>query len=211
MVLTSFLTALLRASRRSGWRRGDMPHRLRACAAQGRSAEGQARRGRSRPRPARSRQTSPVSRGPVSVCIASTAYDSGSTLLTTSRTRAAGPRGDEQAAQQDLRDHHRRHELHGLELGLREGARRTGRARAEHGVGDRDDRRATRPGPARRCRAAPTLRRDGERRCTAATRPKASGVADRGSRACPSASPAAVRGCRWSARAASSRWSPGTS
>ena len=46
--------------------------------------------------------------------------------------------GHEQAAQEDLREDERGHELHGLELGLRERAHEEPERRSEHGVGDRD-------------------------------------------------------------------------
>ena len=116
--------------------------------------------------------------------------------------------GDEQAAQQDLRDDDQRHELDGLELGLREGA---------------DEVRAPCPAPRRPPRPAqqPDRALDVEAEQADATATASSAGRRRpgrtprrsraGSRACPSASPAAARGCRWSARAAWSRWSRGTS
>ena len=47
--------------------------------------------------------------------------------------------GDEESAQQDLRDDDQRHELDGLELGRRERADEQAQRRTEHGVDDRDD------------------------------------------------------------------------
>ena len=83
--------------------------------------------------------------------MASTAYDSGSTSLTASSTRAARSRGTNSPHSRICGSTISRHELDGLELGAREGADEQAEGRAEHGVGDRDD--DEQPDRARRRRA----------------------------------------------------------
>ena len=152
--------------------------RLRGTPAQGRRAEGERRqrerrrrsRGRARPRRSRRWWSGAASRRRRS--------DSGSTLLTASRTAGSCVAGHEQPAQQDLRDHDQRHELHGLELGLREGADEQAERGAEHGVGDRDHGRAARPGPATSRPSSPTLSATASADWTAATSAEREGVAD---------------------------------
>ena len=75
----------------------------------------------------------------VTDCIASTAYDSGSRSEMACRNGGQLVPGDEEPAQQDLRYHDQRHELHGLELRARERADEQPERGAENGVGDRDD------------------------------------------------------------------------
>ena len=158
----------------------------------------------------RSCQTWAVSVPRVRWVIASTAYESGSTLLTASSTPGSVSRGDEQPAQQDLREDDQRQELDGLELGPREGADEQAERRAEDGVGHRDQ--AEQPDRALDVEAEqPDAHRDREQRLERRRRGRTRGRTRAGSRACPSASRAAARACRWSARAAWSRWSRGTS
>ena len=119
----------------------------------------------------------------------------GSRLLTACSTVGHRVARDEQAAQQDLRDHEQRHELHGLELGLRERADQEPERRAEDRVDDRDQPEQ----PDRADDVEPEhadAERDRERRLDRGDQAERDGVPDRGSRACPSASPAAARGCR---------------
>ena len=75
----------------------------------------------------------------VTDCIASTAYDSGRTSeIRLQDARQRVPR-DEQPAQEELREHERGHELHGLELRAGERARQQAERRAEQRVDDGDD------------------------------------------------------------------------
>ena len=115
----------------------------------------------------------------------------------------------EQPAQQDLRDHQQRHELHRLELG-----RANAQTNSPSAVPSTASATATttsiQTGPATSRPSRPTL--SAPRAPTGPRRPaRRRARSRRGSRPCRSASRAAARGCPRSARAAWSRRSPGTS
>ena len=115
--------------------------------------------------------------------------------------------GDEQSAQQDLRDR-KAGMLHRLELRAGEGAHEQAERRPEDGIRDRHDGQQ----PDRALQSSPSSPTDSATASAdwiAATTPKAMAY-PRGSRACPSASPAAVRACRTTAHAGWSPTSPGT-
>ena len=82
--------------------------------------------------------TSPVSVEDATFCIASTAYDRGSTSEITSSVRGSWSRGTNSPHSRICGITSGRHELHRLELGAGEGRDEQPQRRAEHRVDDRD-------------------------------------------------------------------------